>query len=354
MISLIDVYHVLEAIVPLYFAMFLAYASVKWWKLFTPDQCSGINKFVSKFSIPFLSFRIISANNPYHMNLKLLFSDSLQKISALVVLALVSKLSSIRVLDFVITGFSLSTLPNTLVVGIPILKAMYGNGGATLLVQIVVLQSIIWNNLLLVLFEFRAARAATMTPPEEMEDMEQTQSSEIEEEEAKDRSPRINTKVILLAVGRKIISNPNTHATLAGLIWSLISFRWGLKLPPIIDKSISILADGGLGMAMFSLGLFMASQGSIIACGTWLAILAMVAKFLVGPALMAISSLTIGLRSTLLKIAIIQAALPQGVVSFVFAKEYDLHPNILSTGVALGTLMTIPVTMAYYFLLELL
>ena len=28
----------------------------------------------------------------------------------------------------------------------------------------------------------------------------------------------------------------------------------GLKLPPIVDDSISILSDGGLGMALFSIG----------------------------------------------------------------------------------------------------
>lgn len=27
-----------------------------------------------------------------------------------------------------------------------------------------------------------------------------------------------------------------------------------------------------------------------------------------------------------------QAALPQGIVPFVFAREYGLHPDILSTG----------------------
>ncbi|KAF5178887.1 Auxin efflux carrier component 1a, partial [Thalictrum thalictroides] len=163
MISLIDNYYVLEAIVPLYFAMILAYASVKWCKFFTPDQCSGINKFVSKFSVPFLSFQVISANNPYQMNLKFMLSDTLQKIFALVVLTVVSKFSSKRRLDAIITGFSLSTLPNTLIVGIPILKAMYGNEAATLLAQIVVLQCIIWYNLLLFLFEYRAAQAVSMT-----------------------------------------------------------------------------------------------------------------------------------------------------------------------------------------------
>lgn len=29
---------------------------------------------------------------------------------------------------------------------------------------------------------------------------------------------------------------------------------------------------------------------------------------------------------------VMQAALPQGIVPFVFAKEYNVHPDILSTG----------------------
>ncbi|KAF9604226.1 hypothetical protein IFM89_004932, partial [Coptis chinensis] len=257
MISLIDVYHVVEAIIPLYVAMILAYTSVKCWKLFTPDQCSGINMFVSKFSVPLLSFRVISGNNPYKMNLKLIISDTLQKLFVLIVLTVTSKLTSRVNLDCVITTFALSTLPNTLIVGIPILKSMYGSEAAELLAQIIVLQTIIWYNLLLFLFEFRAAQAGSATTLSEMrvelEVTPGTQSKEREEEE-KDRSPRVNTKLILLTVGRKLISNPNTYATLLGIIWSMISFRWGLKLPIIVDKSVSILADGGLGMAMFSLG----------------------------------------------------------------------------------------------------
>lgn len=31
--------------------------------------------------------------------------------------------------------------------------------------------------------------------------------------------------------------------------------RWGIEMPAIIARSISILSDAGLGMAMFSLGM---------------------------------------------------------------------------------------------------
>lgn len=94
MISVVDAYHVVAACVPLYVAMLLAYISVKWWKLFTPDQCAGINKFVAKFSIPLLSFQVISKNNPYKMNLKLIYADFLQKLLAFLVLVAITKISS--------------------------------------------------------------------------------------------------------------------------------------------------------------------------------------------------------------------------------------------------------------------
>jgi auxin efflux carrier family len=165
MITLADVYHVLAATVPLYVVMIVAYVSVKWWKLFTPDQCSGINKFVAKYSIPLLSFQVISDNNPYKMNLKLIFADFMQKLLAISLLTAITKVSSRGDLNSIITGISLSTLPNTLILGLPLLKAMYGEEAAKLLAQIVVLQSLVWYNLLLFLFELSAAKAALITPP---------------------------------------------------------------------------------------------------------------------------------------------------------------------------------------------
>lgn len=124
-------------------------------------------------------------------------------------------------------------------------------------------------------------------------------------------------------------------------------------MPSVVKQSIVILSNGGLGMAMFSLGLFMASQSSVIACGTKMAVVTMALKFLMGPALMALASVAVGLRDTLLKAAIVQAALPQGIVPFVFAQEYNVHPALLSTGVILGMLISLPIALAYYFLLAL-
>uniref|UniRef100_A0A803LT19 Auxin efflux carrier component n=1 Tax=Chenopodium quinoa TaxID=63459 RepID=A0A803LT19_CHEQI len=141
----------------------------------------------------------------------------------------------------------------------------------------------------------------------------------------------VMTRLILIMVWRKLIRNPNTYSSLIGLCWSLVCFRWHVEMPAIVASSIKILSDAGLGMAMFSLGLFMALQPKIIACGNSVATFAAAVRFITGPAVMAAASIAVGLRGTLLHIAIVQAALPQGIVPFVFAKEYNVHPDILST-----------------------
>lgn len=163
----------------------------------------------------------------------------------------------------------------------------------------------------------------------------------------------VMTRLILIMVWRKLIRNPNTYSSLIGLTWSLVSFKWNVKMPAIVAGSISILSDAGLGMAMFSLGLFMALQPRIIACGNSVAAFAMAVRFLTGPAVMAVASIAVGLRGALLRIAIVQAALPQGIVPFVFAKEYNVHPDILSTAVIFGMLIALPITLVYYILLGL-
>ncbi|KAK4352148.1 hypothetical protein RND71_027666 [Anisodus tanguticus] len=84
----------MTVVVPLYVAMILAYGSVKWWKIFSPDQCYGINRFVALFAVPLLSFHFIAANDPYTMNLRFIAADTLQKLIVLGALAVWANLSA--------------------------------------------------------------------------------------------------------------------------------------------------------------------------------------------------------------------------------------------------------------------
>ena len=161
MVSWLDVYNVFSATVPLYVSMILGYLSTKHLNLFSLEQCAGINKFIAKFSIPLLSFQVISQNNPFTMSLRLILSDILQKILAAVVLAVVIRYwhptgGRGGKLGWIITGLSVTVFPNTLIIGIPILSAIDGDAAKNILVQIVVLQCLIWSNILLFLFEINA------------------------------------------------------------------------------------------------------------------------------------------------------------------------------------------------------
>ncbi|KAF4370250.1 hypothetical protein G4B88_021724 [Cannabis sativa] len=466
-----DFYLVLSAVVPLYSAMTLAYASVRWWKIFTPEQCAGVNRFVAIIAVPFLTFKLMIHNNPYEMNLKLILADTLQKIVIFVVLVAWKTLSKKGSLEWTITLNSLSTLPNTLVMGVPLLKAMYGDFSASLMVQIVVFQGILWNTLLLVMFEYRAAKilinenfpdtagsiasfkadadvvsladtqaeaeidtsgkihvkvrrssslstaAANSTllsfrkihgmgsaksgasnstnglsgveiystrssfdnnqgadfgqefikpgsgrsdaiqlhmsvwnsssaassynnrsfsstdlhrntfgasldditrkgPPSLRGNEHEKEEDEEEEEEIKklEMPPAsVVTKLILTMVCRKLVRNPNTYCSVIGLVWSLIAFRAKIEMPVIIEGIITILANTGLGMAMFSLGLFMALQPKIISCGKTMAAISLAVRFLVGPGVMAATSTAIGIRGILLQVAIVQAVVKNQV-----------------------------------------
>ncbi|ESW10744.1 hypothetical protein PHAVU_009G234100 [Phaseolus vulgaris] len=522
-----DVYDVVAVIVPLYVALFLAYGSVRWWKIFTPEQCSGINRFVSVFAVPFLSFHFISNNNPYTMNFRFLAADSLQKVVILVALVLWNSLTKWGSINWTITLFSLSTLPNTLIMGVPLLKAMYGDFTATLMIQIVVFQSVIWYTLLLFMFEYRGAKllilekfpdtagaissvwvdsnvdslsdrkiletnaeagedgnlrvvvrsmsrsvsiASNLTGIEihsmessreprlknsnysatdlhprgpkresmlkmheksfprsksvgydlvsypslkpigqketnrnkvlnmfelsssaisptsdpnvrheadnrvgyyEFETMESSKGvdfasettpskvvhEDIEIEGLKDpvlgshhmnenierdsnrrqEMPRASVmiKLILTMVWRNLMRNPNTYASVSGLVWSLIFFKYFFHL-----------------FNCFLTCLFMALQPKIITCGKTQAMISMVIKFLVGPIVMLATSKAMGINGVLLKVAIVQASLPEAIVPFVFAKEYNLHANILSTAVIFGMVAALPVTIIYYVILE--
>ncbi|KAL5560447.1 hypothetical protein UlMin_036658 [Ulmus minor] len=544
MITKEDFYKVMCAMVPLYFAMVVAYGSVKWCKIFTAEQCSGINRFVAVFAVPVLSFHFISQNNPYQMDTMFILADTLSKGLVLVLLSIWTIFSRKGGLDWFITLFSVATLPNTLVMGIPLLKAMYGDFTQSLMVQVVVLQCIIWYTLLLFLFEYRAAilliqnqfpgsaaaaiskfeidddiisldgrdplcteseidnhgrirvriRRSTSSVPESglsssigitprasnlsnaevysvntpleipfgnsdlafgyrsasprlsgygssdayslqptprasnfneldtstvtttantptwalspvggkvlrqsppafpsnktawespgkgqttsagerigckdnfaekeisfrdnckipMADEEEISKTVVENQEMPNAI--VMMRLILTVVGRKLSRNPNTYSSVLGLLWSLISFKWNVGMPSLVKHSIKIISDAGLGMAMFSLGLFMALQPRIIACGAKRATMGMVIRFIFGPLLMSAASFVVGLKGLKLHAAIVQAALPQGIVPFVFAREYGLHPDILSTGVIFGMLVSLPVTLLYYIFLGL-
>nr|GLL40952.1 auxin efflux carrier component 5-like [Ipomoea trifida] len=364
-----DIYKVVVAMAPLYVAMVLGYGSIRWWHMFKPDHCDAINRFNCFFILPFFNFHFMSQVDPYTMNYPFIASDAVAK--AMVVVALVIWANFVKNggLDWSITTFSLSTLNNTLVVGVPLMQAMYGKLGYDIVLQAAAIQALLWLTLLLFGLEFRRTRlvqisslSAAAAPSIEMgRDLEgNAEGGETETAAAAAETAAAPANVgpsytsLMKAVCLKLSKNPNTYACFLGLIWALIANRWHLSMPSIVDDSILIMAKAGSGIAMFSTGLFMALQDRIISCGGALTVYGLVLRFLIGPATSAIGAGLLRLHGDVLKIAIVQSALPQAVTAFIYAKEYGLHADVLSTAIIIGTIVSLPVLIGYYIVLDLL
>ncbi|KAL1532867.1 auxin efflux carrier component 5-like isoform X1 [Salvia divinorum] len=349
-----DVYKVVEAMAPLYVALLLGYGSRR---MFKAEECDAINRFNCYFILPFFTFHFTASVNPYTFNLRFLAGDVLAK--AVVGAALVLWCKAGFGFAWAITSFSLSSFNNTLVVGVPLLKAMYGDAGEHLVIQSSVIQSLLWFPILLSLLEFRRAQLLSSSSSSNIHADASVVAANGDHNctiISTTASPSSSSSFCstIKIVGMKLRKNPNCYACVLGLIWALLANRLDIVMPPIVEGSIQIMAKAGSGVAMFTMGLFMALQEKIIACGVGLSIYGMGLRFVCGPLITGVSALALGLRSDILAIVIIQAALPQSITCFMFAQEYSLHANVLSTAVIFGTIASLPVLIAYYVILDIL
>ncbi|CAH9080548.1 unnamed protein product [Cuscuta epithymum] len=350
MIGWENVYNVVVAVMPLYVALFLGYASVKWWRIFTAEQYDAVNRFVTYFTLPLFTFEFTVHVDPFAMNGKFAAADAVSKAIIVAVLAAWARCSSSGNLGRFITAFSLSTLNNGLVIGVPLVKAMYGLAAVDLIVQSSVIQSVVWVTLLLFVLELWQTKndlnsVAAVVDGAGGEDLEGN---------GKKAAEPASLWRVMSVVCFKVATNPNTYGCVGGILWAFVSNRWHIGMPSLIEGSVLVMSRAHTGATMFSMGLFMALQHKVIACGGRLTLLGMALKFIVGPAAMALASIAVGLRGNVLRIAIIQAALPQSITSFIFAVQYGLHANVLSTAVILGMIVSLPVLVSYYAVLELL
>ncbi|CAI9299093.1 unnamed protein product [Lactuca saligna] len=345
-----DIYNVLTAMLPLYAALTLGYGSVKWWNMFNPSDCDTINRLNCYFIMPLFTFEFTTRINPYQFNHLFIAADVISKAIILVTISLWANCSSKGSYQWSVTSFCLSSLNNTLVVGVPLMRAMYGSLGENMVIQSSIFQSMIWSMFQLFMLEIQRAKKQM-----DLAVAVDESAMDLENESEGDKSRRPNSVLILMkTVGLKLSKNPNSYACMLGLFWALVSYRWNVQMPNILEGSIQIMSKAGSGVAMFCMGLFMALQEKVIDCGVRLTVFGMVMRFVIAPATFAVGSLAVGLRGDALHVAIIQAALPQSISSFVYAKEYGLHANVLSTAVIFGTIISIPVLVSYYAVLDLL
>lgn len=229
MIGIRDIYNVISSTFPLYVPLSLGYASVRWWKLFTPEQCTAINKLVAYFTLPFFTFEFASHVDPFTTNYQVIAADVLSKVIIVAILAFWATCSSKGSYSWSITNFSLITLTNSLVVGVPMLRGMYGKLGEDLVVQLSVFQAIVWLTVLLFVLELRKARTSVLSVVAASKDS-QVVSVDIDKDAQGTDTTLSNEKPSICAIMKvvfwKLALNPNSYASIVGIIWASISNRY--------------------------------------------------------------------------------------------------------------------------------
>lgn len=232
-----DIYKVVVAMVPLYVALGLGYGSVRWWRIFTPEQCDAINRLVSFFALPFFTLQFTLSIDPFAMNYRFIAADAVSKLIIVLALALWAKCSSKGSYCWTITSFSLSTLTNSLVVGVPLLNAMYGRWSQDVVVQMSVVQAIVWLTLLLFLMEVRNVNSGTL--PSSSEDVIKgegnggggaqivvaIETKEMPADVEEEPSSRPSFWRLMKIVWLKLALNPNSYASIIGISWAFIANR---------------------------------------------------------------------------------------------------------------------------------
>jgi predicted permease len=145
-----------------------------------------------------------------------------------------------------------------------------------------------------------------------------------------------DTRPQVIAVAKKIVTNPLIIACIVGLL-----FNW-LGLPDILYETIGIIGAGGLGLALLAVGAGMnfgqaAQHKMLLTVGVLTRLIGM-------PAIVIAMSWLVGLDGTARTVAIIAGAVPTAASAYVMARKMGGNAELMSS------IVTFQVIVAFFTL----
>ncbi len=296
-----------EAVVPLFALIVLGFVAgkVRW---IDEAGVKALVTFIFNVAMPALLFRLVVTSDVAGLiDLRFVFGY----FSVLVTVAVIGAFLGWALLaqhgsQLVIQGFG-SCFPNTVLLGIPLMIALYGERGAVPVTMI---------------FVFNVALYSLVTML-----LEITQGER-----------RVQLTALLGTTFRAIASNPIILAALFGLAVSSLGFG----LAPVLDKTLGFIGQAGPPTALFALGaslgvreLARGLHGPLGAAG-----LMTVTKLVIHPALAFAMASALGLDPFLTAALVIVAALPVGANVYIFAQHYDVAVPEASSAVLISTALS--------------
>lgn len=193
---------------------------------------------------------------------------------------------------------------NSVMMGVPIIVAAYGQAGVPPMLAILGLQTVVVLGLATMMTEIGLNEAAPW---------------------------RRLLRASLLGIAR----NPVVLSVFAALAWNLL----GLPVPPVLRRTLDFLGAAAPPVALFCLG---GGLAGIAAAAVWKETAAIVlAKLLVLPAIVLLLSLALGLAPIDRAVAVTMAALPTGANAFILARRYATGADRSGSAVVVSTAISV-------------
>ena len=211
-----------------------------------------------------------------------------------------------------------SVFSNTFTIGVPLIGLAYGESALVLLFTLISLHALVLLTLATVVLELQVAH----------------------EHAAETGESRHMLRTVLLAIKNAVL-HPAPFPILMGLIYA----QTGLGLHPIVDKPLQLLGSAFGPVALVLVGITL-SQTAIGENFKGAIKLALVKNFL-HPLLMAAAGYAMGMRGLHLTVMVVAAALPVGTNVFLFSQRYQKEEEVVTSAVAVSTVLAmISVTLA--------
>lgn len=306
---------ILNAVVPLFSLIILGFVAGKR-RWIDASGVKALVSFIFNIAMPALLFRLVVVSDITGLiDPRFLLAHISAQIAAAVIGALLGyALFRLEPQNLVIQGFG-SSFPNSVLLGIPLMLALYGERGAVPVTMI---------------FAFNVALYSIVTM------LLETVRREAEQ---------IEPLAVLKTTGRAIAGNPIILAAITGMIVGGLGFG----LAPVLDKTLGFIGQAGPPTALFALGASLSvremAKGLHGPLGA--ASLMTLCKLLLHPTFAWVMAVPIlGLDPFLATAAVIVAALPVGANVYIFAQHYDVAVLEASSAILISTgisMVTIPV-----------
>jgi hypothetical protein len=292
---------ILEVVLPVFALVVLGYAAARR-RLITDEALKGMTLFVFALASPALLFS--GGTRPHEGG----GGAALALLSGSVAVYLLAVLGALRLGRMTLAGAALFGLAcvfgNSVMMGIPIIVAAYGQPGVPPLLAILAFQTMTLLGLATVLTELGLNAHAPW-------------------------------RRVLVATVKGVLRNPVVLAVLAAMLWTAL----GLPVPPVLRRLLDLLGAASPPLALFCLG---GSLAGIAAAAAWRETLAIaVVKLLALPATVWALALLLRLSPVEMAVAVTMAALPTGANAFILARRYATGADRSGTAVVFTTAVSV-------------